>query len=705
MELLKAWSALVRRKWLFLQAVVFFTVGAAVLAVVLPKRFEAASKISVEASESALSILGDLDLGEMAQSLSGSSDDMQTKIALAQVRPVLEEVRWRLQLRDWDGELLPAEKLLVPGIDGELLAYPWIRIEQAQGTNLLVITATADNPELAALLADTMVEVYLQVSQDREKQDTRDALGFVDAELGKLKVGFDEALKNVADAQAREQVIDLDSELKAAVGRVSELLAEVKATDAELAALGAQVRERQRQNLQESAERVSPASTSGNPVIQAMRTKLQELRLERKKQLLDKTGRHPDILLLDQQISAVEAELTLALQEQHELDPIIETLRVTEAGLEKRRVELKEGVDETVRQFGAYPEKMREIAGLQLAADATQNIYKALLEQQYQIAVANAMTVTDMKAVEPAKAPDKPAAPKLLVYVVLGVFVGMAMGVSLVFLAEYVDDSVKDHESLRETWSVPVLGVVPRFKLPSGGRLVHEVDPTDPIYEAFRSVRNGVAFSSVDAPVNILGVTSCVPSEGKSTVVTNLGIVLANDGQRAIIVDCDLRRPAQHRAFPEVSNAKGLSNVLGGECSVEEAIQETPVPGLHLLSSGPLPANPGRLVESLRLRQVLAELARSYAMVLVDAPPLLVVGDAIALARASRGLLVVVEAGRTPRRMVTDLKNRLEAADVEATGVVLNKVDVRTGNFGYYHQYAAHYGADGRSRTAKRRGA
>ena len=217
MELLKVWAALLRRKWLFLQALVFFTAGAAALSFVLPKRFEAASKISVESSDASLSILSDMDLSEMASSIVGASDDTETKIALAQMRPMLDEVIWRLQLRDSDGELLPAEKLLVPGIDGSILAYPTIEIETQQGTEILIVLATSNNPELSALLADTMVEVYLTKSQEAAKKDTQEALVFVTGELGRLRGEFDIALKTVADAKAREQVIDLDSEVRAAV--------------------------------------------------------------------------------------------------------------------------------------------------------------------------------------------------------------------------------------------------------------------------------------------------------------------------------------------------------------------------------------------------------------------------------------------------------------------------------------------------------
>lgn len=691
MELLKIWSVLMRRKWLFLQAIVFFTVGAAILALLLPKSYESTAKISVESSDAAASILGDLDLGEMATSLMNSDDDMTTKIALGTMRPILEEVIWRLQLRDIDGELLQPEKLLVPGIDGELLAMPCISITQQQGADILLVTASTNNAELSALLSDTVTEVFLTKSQEASKADTNAALKFVDTELIRLRGEFDTALQNVADAQSREQVIDLDAELKAAVARVSDLIGQVKETDAEIADVRAQINEQESQNQREGIATISSLTASSNKLIADIRTQLQQLQLKRQQELLEKTAKHPDVILLDKQIAELTQQLQAALDEQHQADPQVDSLVVQLAGLDKRRGELSAAVAETVTEFGAYPNKMRQIAGLQLAAEATETIYKSLLEQQYEIAVAQAMTVSDMKPVESGKAADKPASPKLLVWTLLGIFCGIAVGAGLVFLAEYIDDSLKDQADLREMWNVSVLGLIPQFKLKGGRNIIDQLPPTDPLYEGYRGVRNGIAFAGVDSPINIIAVTSCVPGEGKSTVITNLGICMAQDGQRVVIVDCDLRRPTQHRNFPTVSSERGLSSVLTGQSSVADAIQDTTVANLSLMPAGPIPGNPGRIVESLRMRQILQELSRAYDIVLVDAPPLLVVNDALALARASKGLVVVLEAGKTPRRMVADLKLKLEAGGVEPTGVVLNKVDIRTGTQGYYYQYARHY--------------
>ncbi|RME27453.1 MAG: hypothetical protein D6798_04525, partial [Deltaproteobacteria bacterium] len=223
MELLTLYTALLRRKWVIVQAVVLFFLGAVAISLVFPKNYKASSRVVVSTSDTSLSILNDLGLGEIAQGLS-DTDDIQNKISLATTRPVLDEVIWRLQLRDDNGRLYNAEELLVPGTFGELLAQPNISVSQQQGTDLLVFEARAGDPELARLLADTVVEVAIQRSQQRARQDTRNARLFIQQQLDVVRQEFDGALQQIADAQASEEVIDLDSELKAAVSRLSELM-------------------------------------------------------------------------------------------------------------------------------------------------------------------------------------------------------------------------------------------------------------------------------------------------------------------------------------------------------------------------------------------------------------------------------------------------------------------------------------------------
>lgn len=693
MELLTLYTALLRRKWIIVQAVLLFTIGGVVLTLVLPKNYQTSSRVLVSTSDTSLSILSELGLGELAAGLSGT-DDITNKISLATTRPVLDEVIWRLQLRDDDGRLLSAEELLVPGTFGELEARANVSVSQQQGTDLLIFEARANDPELARLIADTTVEVAILRAQQRARQDTRNARLFIEQQLVVVRTEFDIALQEIANAQAAEEVIDLESELKAAIARLSELMLAYEQNAAQIQEVRAKLAQQRNYQGKESVTQVAATTMAANRQVATLQDRLTELRQKRAAELMDKTPQHPDVLDIDELLAETEAQLSVALAAQHELDPSVQVLQSQLAGLLEKGAEIDQSIQRTTEQFSTYPDKMRRMAQLRMAADAAETVYKSLQEQNYQVGVAESMLVSDMQLVEPAVAPERHSSPKILVNTILGILAGSVFGLGLAFLFEYVDDSVRTPEELSNIWEIPRLGVVPRFKLTGDRRVVDELPMTHPISEAYRTIRNGLMYASLDKPLRLIAVTSAVPSEGKSTFAVNLAISFAREGKRVLIVDCDLRRPAQHRNFPTISNHQGLTDVLTGKVTVEEAQQQTPVQNLTVLSSGPTPADPARLVESLRLRQLLLDLRKQFDVVIVDTPPCLVVNDAIVIGRAVDGLIVVVESGSTSRKLVADMRSRFEVSGVEPTGLVVNKLDFLASGYGYYYKAYRRYGGE-----------
>jgi len=694
MELVKLFTALLRRRWLVLQSVVFFTLAGGVLALVLPKNYTASARVLVSSSDTTLSILSDLGLGEVAQGLNASSDDITNKISLALTRPVLEDVIWRLQLRDSDGRLYTSEEFLVPGLTGEIEARPNISVTQQQGTDILVFEARADDPELARLIADTVVKVAIQRAQDRSRADTTSARTFIDAQLAVVRDEFDHAMGDMATAKSEEQVLDIDSEVKAAIGRLSEQMLAYENNAAAIQETRARLAEAKAYQGRESLDAVSPVTTSVNARVAQLQNHLQDLKNDRANQLTDKTEKHPDIERIDKLIASAKDELTAALAEQHAMDPNVEQLQAQLAGLVDKGREIDAGINRTTEEFGTYPDKLRRMSQLQLAASAAESVYKSLEEQRFQIGVAEAMLVSDLQLVEPAKAPDRQSSPKMLVNLLIGHFLGWAFGFALAFLFEYVDDSVKTPDDLTELWPILRLGVIPRFKTTGDRRVIDGLAATHPVSEAYRSIRNSLLFASLDKPLSLLAVSSAVPGEGKSTFVVNLGISFAREGKRVLIVDCDLRRPTQHRNFPTTSNHVGITDVVTQRVEVAAAIQETPQPNLWMLTSGRTPDDPARLVESLRLRQLLIDLRKMYDVVIVDTPPALVVNDAQVITRAVDGIVLVVEAGSTSRKMVVDLRGRFESAGIEPIGLVVNKLDFYTSGYGAYAKAYKHYHTD-----------
>jgi succinoglycan biosynthesis transport protein ExoP len=682
MELIKLYTALLRRRWLVVQSVVFFVVAAGILALSLPKNYVSAARVLVSSNDASMSILSDLGLSEVATGLSSSTDDIQNKISLSTTRPVLEEVMWRLQLRNSDGALYTYEEFLVPGMFGELLARPNIAVTQQQGTDLLLFEARTSDPELSRLVADTVVAVAIQQSQERSRAETKSARVFIQEQLEVVNGEFDQALSLIADAQAAEEVIDLETEIRAAIARISELMLSYENNAAAIQEVRARIGSQEAYQGRENVDRISPLSTAQNMRVNLLTERLEGLRQDKASELTSKTERHPDVIRLNSLIVSTQEQLDVALQEQHAMDPSIQGFEAELAALRKKGIEIDASIQRTTAEFAAYPEKMRRISVLKLAATAAEKVFESLQEQRYQIGVAEAMLMSDMKFIEPAHAPDRHSSPKLLVNLVLGLVLGVGFGLGLVFLFEYVDDTVKTPADLFSVWEVPRLGVIPRQK---GTRhIIDDLPATDPATEAYRTIRNGLIYASVDKPVKMLAVSSAVPGEGKSTCTINLGISFARENKRVLLVDCDLRRPALHRAFSTTSNHRGLTDVLTGQLEMEDAIQDTPISGLQVLASGSPPEDPGRLIESLRLRQLLLDMHKAYDVVIVDTPPVLLVNDALVVARVVDGCCLVVESGRTSRKLVADMKGRFDAAGIEPLGLVLNKMDFYTSGYGAY---------------------
>lgn len=216
-----------------------------------------------------------------------------------------------------------------------------------------------------------------------------------------------------------------------------------------------------------------------------------------------------------------------------------------------------------------------------------------------------------------------------------------------------------------------------------GGKLITLADPRSPVAEAYRSLRTNLEFSSLDKPLRTMIVTSAAPEEGKSTVLANLAVVMAQAGKHVILVDCDLRRPSLHELFG-ISNHTGLTTALLDEAAAELPLRETGVPGLRLLPSGPLPPNPAELLDSRRMAELIETLRNQADIVLFDAPPVIAVADAAILASKVDGVLLVINAGVTKREHAQRAKAALERVNARLVGTVLNNVDLDMSLYGYY---------------------
>ena len=220
--------------------------------------------------------------------------------------------------------------------------------------------------------------------------------------------------------------------------------------------------------------------------------------------------------------------------------------------------------------------------------------------------------------------------------------------------------------------------------MPEDLDLVTITDPISPASEAYRTLRLNLQFATLDAPLRTLLVTSPSPDEGKSTTLANLAVTVAQAEQRVIMVDCDLRRPRLHELF-HLSNDLGLTTVmLDDQALSAPPLQDTGVAGLQLLASGPLPPRPADLLGSQRMERVLGRLLADADLVILDAPPVMAVTDAVVLATKVDGVLLVVSAGTTKRENAQQAVERLRKVNARIVGSVLNNAPLDATVHGYY---------------------
>lgn len=699
MELIRLWTTLKRRKWVVVQAFVFFTLASLVATRFLPKTYTATAKVMIEQSDATASLLSEVGLEELSSTLGASSNEVSNKIALATVYENLDRVVWRLQLRDDEGFLIKPQTLLKKGMFYSLDPKPLYAISQFQNTDILLIQATAPYPEQAQLMADALAEVFIDISQERTRAETRSAKEFIDGRIVVVESEFDRALADIADFKTEQQIIDLQTETKEAVGKISDLMQLAEENEYEISKLRREIRETESYLALNEPTAVAGGTLRENPQVAALNTELDTMRLELDRMLQDKTDQHPDVIELRALIAQTEARLDQVLALEAERGPDLAALKIELAGAMETRRGIQADLDEYGTQFSRLPEMMKQDASLQLAAQASQNILEELTDYQYQIGIAEAMTLTDIRIVDPALMPDRPASPRILYNAALGAFLGLVVGLALVFLLEYVDDSIRTREDLEEVWGdLPHLGVVPAIRA-GESQQIHTLNPKAPLSETYRTVRNNILYASFDKPVATLLMTSSVPGEGKSTTCANLAASAAMEGKSVLIIDTDFRKPNQHKLW-QIENRVGFTNHLAGQVPIEDCIRSGVIPGLDLLPAGMVPPNPARLIESPRLKETLDALRGRYDLILLDSPPILVVNDAMVLARLVDAYVLVVESMGVTRRMLADTRGRTEVTGIAPLGVVLNKLDFGATGYGYYDKYYSTYGAE-RSRSGE----
>lgn len=630
-------------------------------------------------------------------------------------------------LHDIDNRILPLS------VVRQRLPYYLTFSMGGRDVDAISITATSTVPAEAALIANLYAEAYLGRTRESSRATmtaTRDFLtGQVDSLSGELSAR-EEAVRAY---MTREGAVRLDAAADRLVSQLAELQAQrdeariaadmrgasaealrreltdiepqlasrlASGTEAEIAAVQAQIRELQAQIETIYSRNPDLVRGTPNPRDAELATRLRRLDdlQERARDLAQRS-------LREALATGGVGASTSGIERLVDLRRQMVDQQIEQSGLEAKAASVAARMAEYEAQLSRIPTQSVELARLTRDRQSTENLAVALQSRLQEARVAEQSELGYAEVIARATEPSIPFAPSRKRIVLLGILFGLGAGISLAVLRTRLDHRLHRPDDLRDR-GFTVLGVVPdmapiikeefsgRETVNVGGReiqtqLVTLLSPMSQAAENFRAVRTSVQFSRPDAHVRTIVVTSASPSEGKTTVASNLAVTLAQAGRRVLLVDADLRRPRQHRVFG-IPKAPGLADDLftpSGEIphTPAEVAEE-----LWLQPAGRSVPNPAEVVSSAIMRERLGAWHDAYDLVILDAPPVLAATDAALLSTQAEAVIVVVRAGQTKDFELDYAVEQLRTVGAPVIGTVLNGFDASQA-YGYKYRYTATY--------------
>lgn len=612
------------------------------------------------------------------------------------------------QLFGWVAGSLPVHKQdkganreLRLSIDQALVAtyLDDLKVTSVEDTQLVKVAFTTSDAELSARLANAHVREFIHQRIELNAQASDEAERFLEHKLVELKRQLEESElalnKYRRDKDIIPGLISMNGKQDVVLDRLNSLSQQLQDAHLKSIGLGAQVA-----LIDEGRVNALPTVVESG-LVQKLKGKLDALEAQYTSMAGELKPNYPPMRELQAKINRT-SELVRA-----ETASIAASVRAQYSAALRKEKALKDELDRQKKfALGLNDAAVRYVI-LEREADTNRQLYNAVLKRMKDVSVVAGVHASNISLVDRAVPPTAPSSPRKLRDVLFAGALGLMVGIGLAFVMERLDNTLKTASEAQKFLHVPTLGVIPlsrtlAAKSESAPKLIQFgrdgfVDTKQVtayggysfMGEAYRSLRAALLLSRAGAPPKSILITSANAHEGKTVSAINLAVALAHLSSRVLLIDADLRRPMCHKLL-SVRNHRGLTEVLAGTRQLEGTIHATPRPGMFLLSSGRIPPNPAELLASERMKHLLSELTPQYDFIVIDAPPLLPVSDALILGSIADGVVVVVDSAATPKQHVREAIARLEQARTKIFGTVLNKA--KFNGFGYSHHHSYYYG-------------
>ena len=576
-----------------------------------------------------------------------------------------------------------------------------LSVAPVRDTDLVRITFESEDPLLAADVANSLANNYIEASLEQRLGASQQANVWLSDRMQSLKHDLDKSELRLQQFLERERLVDIEGVASLQTQELDELTTQSVEARRNREELEVVYRQIQQSVNPDPQELMNYPAILNHAAVQGIKTRGDEI-AQQIAELSNRYGRnHPRMIALNAEQKTVQQDLARQVRQ------VLASIENDYQSALGREQSIARRLDESKVELQEINRKSFELRELEREVTTNQQLYDMFFTRFRETSETDDFQATQAIVVDPAVPAVEPSKPNRSLIVTISLAAGLMLGVLLAFVRDMLDNTIKTPAGIEERLNSKTLGLVPLIKeakaanskTGKGGKkrgyLGLLEDNQSPFSESVRTLRTGITLSSIDNPYTVIEVTSSVPDEGKSTVAVNLAAAL-NQLKRTLLIDADLRRPTLANTLGLPAHAKGLADYIAGNAKLNECVYRHKKTGLAIMSVGQVPPNPLELLSSQKFEQMLVELRRVYGHIVIDTPPTQAVSDALVVGRLSDATVYVVKADSTPVNVIKRGLQRLQESRTNLLGVVLNQVVTDKHSSydygGYYDTYG--YGAN-----------
>ena len=579
-------------------------------------------------------------------------------------------------------------------------------------TRLVYVSYASPHAALSADVVNALVEEFVSFSVETRYEATKQTSEFLTEQTALLREDLKRKEEDLQKYGQEKDLLYLSDNESTVVNKFADVATALTAAQIERYA-----KESAYLELKDLSVDSLPESVS-NPTIQALRTTYTQVRSDFEEKGRIYRPEYPEMVQLKARLDATRNTL------QEEIRKAVKTAEAEYHAALNKESSLQGLLNEQRGDVTRMNKNAIFYHTLRTEVENMRTLVSTLVAKQNEIQVSSqlgGLRTSNIKVVDRALVPSGPFTPNVRRNLLMALLVGLFGGLGLIFVVEYLDNTVKGPEDVEKLAGLPSLGIIPYLSAegnrkrsdPYGSyrsygaeegkagddlpvvreiELINHLYPKFSIAEDYRTVRTSILFSHADGAPKTIAFTSTLPQEGKSATISNLAVSFAQLEGKVLLVDADLRKPRLSKIF-NLRNASGLSSYLAGKNGFDEVLQKTSIDNVWTIPSGPHPPNPAELLNSKRMKELLARAKSEFTVVLLDTPPVLAVIDPVIVSSLADSTVFVIRAGKTTRRSLMRAIEEVRKSKADIIGVVFNEVRIGRQGIGtpFYHYYEYEY--------------